>query len=539
MCELRDAEAKADGERHRAESARSEVGAPVDSLATGLAPQKRRRPWLRVGGKVVFGLVLGLALTEVAFSVRDHGAFPHLNVYEPDPLLAVKLRPGASERIAVGKNPITSVRIDAQGFRGADLPTPKGGEIIVVGDSQVFGLGVEENETASAVLSSLSGATVINAGIPTYGPAEYNAVTKDLLNRYRPSTVVYVVNFANDLFEAAHPNTTRHAVWDGWAVRKETEPDHVTLFPGRELLYRDSHAFHALRSFLYAHGEQLDEGRFPSEGTVGDLVGRSHAEHARAEEATRSLADQRERDILTTSAKEVESEVKLENDALDAFELRGDLLGSAYQQSRNNPGDIVIRPSLAVESEGPAPLVGKAIFNGTQVRKEMEDRIRAVADKKIAIEESKAAKLTLSLEERDALKKRLADLRAAPSEIVRAWSPMTPFLKEVKATCDARGARLLVVALPMDIQVSPNEWGKYDSGDAPIDMTSSQILIDDLVASAEALGALGLDATPALRDAEPGAFLDGDIHMTPKGQRAFAEAIAAKLKGSSSSGSSL
>jgi len=43
------------------------------------------------------------------------------------------------------------------------------------------------------------------------------------------------------------------------------------------------------------------------------------------------------------------------------------------------------------------------------------------------------------------------------------------------------------------------------------------------VASAEAL-----DATPALAAAEPGAFLDGDIHLTPRGHRALAEALAAK-----------
>ncbi len=507
--------------------------APEDrAIEPTVKTRKRGGRWLRVGIRVVIGVVLGLGLSEIVFSVCDHGAFPHLNVYEPDPRLGVKLRPGATERIRVGKNPITSIRIDAQGFRGADLPAPKGGEIIVVGDSQVFGLGVEENETASVVLSGLTGTTVINAGVPTYGPAEYNALTSDLLGRYEPSVVVYVVNFANDLFEASHPNTTRHAVWDGWAVRKETAPDQVTSFPGRALLYRESHAFHALRSFLYAHGEKLDDRGFASEGTVGDLVGQSRREHDRAEQANRALSDQRKRDISTTSEKEIESEAKLENDALDAFELRGYELGIAYQQSRDNPGDIVVKTRHFVEESRGATVTGQAIYNGAKVRQEIEDRIRAVVDKKIAIEEAKGARLTLSLEERDALKKRLAELRAAPLEMVRAWSPMTPFLKEVKATCDARGVRLLVVALPMDIQVSMDEWAKYGSSEKTVDMAASQILIDDLVASAERLGALGLDATPALRAAEPGAFLDGDIHMTPKGQRAFAEAIAAKLASS-------
>src|SRR5690606_15998542 len=51
-------------------------------------------------------------------------------------------------------------------------------------------------------------------------------------------------------------------------------------------------------------------------------------------------------------------------------------------------------------------------------------------------------------------------------------------------------------------------------------------LLGDLLASAEALGIRGLDATPALRAAEPGAFLNGDIHMTARGHAALAEALA-------------
>jgi len=96
------------------------------------------------------------------------------------------------------------------------------------------------------------------------------------------------------------------------------------------------------------------------------------------------------------------------------------------------------------------------------------------------------------------------------TSIVRAWSPMTPLLRQVKAACDAHGARLLVVVLPMDVQVSPAEWAKYGVAE-PLDMTPARILVDDLVASAEAIGAAALDATAALAAAEPGAFLRGDL----------------------------
>src|SRR5262245_13507825 len=197
------------------------------------------------------------------------GAFPHLNVYLRDAELGVRLRPGATTRIAFGGNPATDVRINRDGYRGPELPAPAAdsSEILVVGDSQVFGLGVQEHETASARLAELTGQPVVNAGVPTYGPPEYLAVVREMLERRRPQTVVYVVNLVNDLFEAARPNVQRHVVWDGWAVRSETAPREVTEFPGREVIFRRSHAVLALRSWWNRGGGALSDRGFASEGT--------------------------------------------------------------------------------------------------------------------------------------------------------------------------------------------------------------------------------------------------------------------------------
>jgi hypothetical protein len=518
------------------------------------------RRWARRIGQVLGGVLAGAVLAEGAFQWRDHRAFPHLNVYVPDARLGVRLRPGGSQHLSLGRNPITSVRINRDGYRGADLPAPSPGEIAIVGDSQVFGLGVEEGETASAELGRILGAPVINAGVPTYGPPEYQAVAEEMLERRRPGTVVYVVNFANDLFEAARPNVERHTVWDGWAVRKETAPASVAAFPGRELLFRHSHLVHALRSFLYARVQTGDERGFPSEGTAADLVGVSAdagEEHARAAHETERRIAERDAEIKDTTAHELAAEVRLEDLALDVFALRGLELGMAYAQSRENPGDIVIKTKVYAEESRSPPITVRYLFHGAELRRQIEERLRAFAEEAAAFERAgsppepwgsweydnlsgryaarraarmgKAAPVVKTLEERDALKKRLDELRRAPVEIARAWSPMTPWLRKVKEACDAHGARLVVVALPMDLMVSPAEWAKY-GGASPRDMAPTRILIEDLVASAEALGAEVLDATPALAAAEPEAFLDGDIHMTPKGHRALAEALAVKLR---------
>lgn len=129
------------------------------------------------------------------------------------------------------------------------------------------------------------------------------------------------------------------------------------------------------------------------------------------------------------------------------------------------------------------------------------------------------------LAERRRLREQLAVGAPAPT---RPASIFRAYLGDFKALCDQHGAELVVVALPIDVQVDPREWAKYGVADPP-DLTDSQILLDDLVADAHELGLRALDATPALRAAEPGAFLDHDIHMTPRGHAALAEPLAATL----------
>src|SRR5690606_13437729 len=136
----------------------------------------RWRRFLKISAQLSLGLGLGLALAEVAFSMRDGGAFPHVNFYLPDPELGVRLEPGASMQFQLRPNPAAAIHVNSRGFRGPDWPAPADGEVIVVGDSQVFGLGVADDATFSAALSQLltaAGRAVINAGVPTYGPMEY------------------------------------------------------------------------------------------------------------------------------------------------------------------------------------------------------------------------------------------------------------------------------------------------------------------------------------------------------------------------------
>lgn len=231
---------------------------PLEMPATPLRPYPERSRWPGRLVRLLLLVAVGLGAAEAVCWVRDDGAFPYLNVYVSDPVLGVRLLPGASTRVAFGGQRATEVRINGEGYRGGERAAPGGDEVLVVGDAQVFGLGVEEHEAFAARLGNTLGRPVVNAGVPTYGSPETRRVIEEQLAKRGAKTVVLAINLVDDLAEAQHPNLERHVAWDGWAVRKATAPVEITEFPGREWVYRRSHLWFALRRWRHMMGE-LDE----------------------------------------------------------------------------------------------------------------------------------------------------------------------------------------------------------------------------------------------------------------------------------------
>ena len=208
--------------------------------------------------KKLLGLTLGVALAlvlgEQAAAMRDHGGFPHYNGYVADPALGVRLIPDFDTVLAFADSPPGAIHVNRQGYRGADWPEGRTDEVVVIGDSQVFGLGVGDGDTLPALLEAATGRPTLNMGVPTYGPAEYLALIDEVAAR-KPTTIVLVLNFANDLFELGTPNPTRHVVLDGWAIRGDTLPD-APQFPGRSWLFQKSHLVYAARALMHAPAQQ-------------------------------------------------------------------------------------------------------------------------------------------------------------------------------------------------------------------------------------------------------------------------------------------
>lgn len=497
---------------------------PADSAPRAL---KTRRAL-----QVALGLTAGLGLAELGFAARDGWAFPHLNVYRADPRYGVLLRSNAEAKVRFGGAAATVVRTNAAGFRGPAWGPPAEREVLVVGDSQAFGLGVEEGESFAARLGELlgPGAHVSNAAVPTFGPIEMERMLEDQIPARKPKTILYVVNAYNDFFEADRPNTERHTELDGWAVRKESALGDEGSFPGRGWIYGKSHLGVAFHRYRRASAQPSALG-VPSEGTWKDLLGGAE-ELKRAEAQVVGLR----RESLRLGELEV---LQAEQAHAAAQRATEDLAGSVLPYDRvyvalpfgavrigdvrATPGDITDY-GWGGEDSRPGPVTAGMIRFAGELRK----RALAELEARAATGERRAADIKAALAQERAREGKLAEARKRPLTLVRAMSPMSRRVARAKELADKAGAELLVAVIPLDVQVSPRQWAKY--GQPAQDMEPSRALVTDVVEVAESLGALAVDLTEPLRAVGDDAFLPRDLHLTAKGHAAVAQALAERLK---------
>lgn len=230
--------------------AQTGTDAGTQTVAGPAAP----RPPLSV--RILVGLlstVLALGAAEmVAGVVRGH-AFPFLNIFEADETYGVRLEPHAETATRSREGRVTEIATNALGFRDDEwVPAAEvvPGRVLLLGDSQMFGYGVDVGDGVASQLELELGGEVLNAAVPTWGPGEYVAALRELGPVYRPETVVFVANLANDWFEAKQPNTTRTTARDGWASHRVAEQEPATDFPGRRFLMGRSHLVFAIRELL-------------------------------------------------------------------------------------------------------------------------------------------------------------------------------------------------------------------------------------------------------------------------------------------------
>lgn len=476
-----------------------------------------RRRWpLRVL-LVLAAMALGLVLGEQGFRRRDEDAFPHLRAYLPDPELGLRLEPNRSERIRFGGAPATTVHIGPDGLRGV-LPPPSAArdEVLVVGDSQVFGLGVEDDRTFAAVLQKSLGRTVVDAGIPTYGPPEYEAMIEKWTTARPIGVVVLALTFQNDFFEAERPNRERHESWDGWAVRKGSAPSSVTHFPGREWLYRESHLFYALRRTLHEATDKAEEAAPGAAGVSSDArvaavsdfatLGRESTEQLRAKRSEQTTLDlalaARQDAVLTPTPRELHG-VELD-DGSPVVKVR------EYETlllARANPGDIVDENYYAEAPAISLRATAATIAAGAKLR----ERLEAEWHQKHAAE-IEAARATGT------------QLRAKRAAFTFATNPLARRLQRIARHLAERGIGLVVVGIPMDVMLFDDAWQKYGVSQPP-DISSIRGLAEELGAALAEAHVPWVFPESALRAGGSDVFMPREFHLTEKGHDVVATTL--------------
>ena len=88
---------------------------------------------------------------------------------------------------------------NSMGFRSKEID-PKREKIIIAGDSLVFGLGVQDNETAAFYLGQkYPEMQVLNLGVAGYGIGQYYIQLKQYLSKIKPKLVGLVICVGNDI----------------------------------------------------------------------------------------------------------------------------------------------------------------------------------------------------------------------------------------------------------------------------------------------------------------------------------------------------
>jgi lysophospholipase L1-like esterase len=172
---------------------------------------RRRREWLSRALLVTGGLLLSLVTLEGLLRATA-GLLPAeiRNVMQATPggfgvshpYIGHLHKPNASIALA-GRDFAVLHHTDARGFRNP-WPWPERADIVVVGDSLVFGYGVADHEAWPARLASaIPGARIVNLGLIGAGPQQYLRVFETFGLPLRPRLVVVGLFPQNDFWDAA------------------------------------------------------------------------------------------------------------------------------------------------------------------------------------------------------------------------------------------------------------------------------------------------------------------------------------------------
>ena len=208
---------------------------------------------------MMLGVSALLSLVAAEFLVRAVRPQPRLVIapggfYTADPPGRYRLSPGYRGRIYNRAEYDNEIRINSHGLRGeeVDRKTNQTMRLLAIGDSFVFGVGVEDTQTAIALTAKRlteSGAPTeaLNAGIPAFGVPDAVGWLSRHGVELEPDVVILAIFLGNDLVDAS-PGREDILIVNGLLVPSQSSRGI------KAWLHRHSHLFVLLKSLLEQPG---------------------------------------------------------------------------------------------------------------------------------------------------------------------------------------------------------------------------------------------------------------------------------------------
>jgi lysophospholipase L1-like esterase len=178
---------------------------------------------------VVCTVVLMIGVAELFVRLAD-GIFPEetrqllsstpANSGLPHPYIGHLQRPNRT-MVFTGRDFKASHKVDAVGFRNR-WPWPERADIVAIGDSLTFGLGVDDDREWPSIVAHATGREVINLGLVGASPEQYFRVYQTFGAAVRPKLLLVGVYAQNDFWDAAmFDQWLREGVGDNYMVWRD------------------------------------------------------------------------------------------------------------------------------------------------------------------------------------------------------------------------------------------------------------------------------------------------------------------------------
>jgi len=194
---------------------------------------------------LAIGCVMAAALLEVLIRILMPQE-PVARWFQEDDVYCYRLKRNFHQRFPfVGSDFVMDVQTNSLGLRDREIDLSasfNGKTLLLLGDSFVFGYGVNTPERFDAVLSRLltdSGQSfrLINTGVPGWGTIQETTFARDYFSLFHPDIILLVFCGNDPLDDTSFVNKT--------VVFKETGLFH---FPGKGFLRAHSHLYRGLLS---------------------------------------------------------------------------------------------------------------------------------------------------------------------------------------------------------------------------------------------------------------------------------------------------